>query len=382
MPLPPHLLDEAAQFLESHEESLRIKKILFCLAKKYWENNLTILSAFSFADLIEDILQLYPTQNQFQVTLVKLVKTLNRRNIYIEVSKVIFEQITKLYKHLEEEPQTAIIHASNPENSLATPHSSELLNTVAIELQNHREKARIKKVIYSVCKRRWENDLQLIDNYDFEKLIGELIKAYPTKVDLQQALVKLVQNINKQNLYLAVSNVILNQLGALYGDKQGVNGLEEEGIAQIINTQIIHVNITPNSVESQQLAHQKSGTSVIALNAQPAHQVQSVQPEQPKKAVDFFELRLEIMQYTNPLRAKVLMFYVLYKAWDKNNQDWAMLRSYSLDDLLREILQTARTLTEIEAKLYAAARVLNDFEANLQTASTIIEAIKPYIANN
>ncbi len=343
---------------------------------------MTILSAFSFADLIEDILQLYPTQNQFQVTLVKLVKTLNRRNIYIEVSKVIFEQITKLYKHLEEEPQTAIIYSGKPENSLTTPHSSELLNTVVIELQNHREKARIKKVIYSVCKRRWENDLQLIDNYDFEKLIGELIKAYPTKVDLQQALVKLVQNINKQNLYLAVSNVILNQLGALYGDKQGVNGLEEEGIAQIINTQIIHVNITPNSVESQQLAHQKSGTSVIALNAQPAHQVQSVQPEQPKKAVDFFELRLEIMQYTNPLRAKVLMFYVLYKAWDKNNQDWAMLRSYSLDDLLREILQTARTLTEIEAKLYAAARVLNDFEANLQTASTIVEAIKPYIANN
>jgi hypothetical protein len=382
MSLPPHLLDETAQFLESHEESLRIKKILFCLAKKYWENNLTILSAFSFADLIEDILQLYPTQNQFQVTLVKLVKTLNRRNIYIEVSKVIFEQITKLYKHLEEEPQTAIVHASNPENSLATPHSSELLNTVAIELQNHREKARIKKVIYSVCKRRWENDLQLIDNYDFEKLIGELIKAYPTKVDLRQALVKLVKNINKQNLYLAISNVILNQLAALYGDKQGVNGLEEEGINQIINTQIIHVNITQNSVESQQLAHQKLGTSVIALNSQPAHQVQFIQPEQPKKTLDFFELRLEIMQYTNPLRAKVLMFYVLYKAWDKNNQDWAMLRSYSLDDLLREILQTARTLTEIEAKLYAAARVLNDFEANLQTASTIIEAIKPYIANN
>jgi chemotaxis receptor (MCP) glutamine deamidase CheD len=88
------------------------------------------------------------------------------------------------------------------------------------------------------------------------------------------------------------------------------------------------------------------------------------------------------VQYTNPLRAKVLLFSVLYQSWDKNNQDWTMLRSYTLDDLLKELMQNYQAIEDIETKLFGAARVLNDFESNLQTASTIVEAIKPYMTNN
>jgi hypothetical protein len=382
MPLPSDLLNETVRHLENHQESIRIKKVIFCLCKKYWENTLNILNAFSLGDLIEELISAYPTLDRFKEALVKLVKTLNRPNIYTEVAKVTFDRISRLYKYLEEEPQTAIV---------ASPTSSEMLNAVASKLQSHQEQARIKKVIYSVCRRRWENDIQIIDSYSFPSLIRELIQHYPTKDELQRALIKLVQNINKQNLYLAVANIIVNQLGGLYNNKQRINNPIEESNTQFVNTQFVQVNnfnIISNPVEPQQPIPQNYGTSIIELNAQPVAEplpqdrFQTAQPEQLQKNFNSFELRLEIMQYTNPLRAKVLLFSVLYQSWDKNNQDWAMLRSYTLDDLLKELIQSAKNQTDIESKLFAAARVLTDFEANMQTASTIFEAIKPHLANN
>ncbi|AFY77905.1 hypothetical protein Ple7327_2622 [Pleurocapsa sp. PCC 7327] len=378
MPLPSDLLNETVRQLENHEESLRIKKVIFCLCKKYWENTLDILNTFSLSDLIEELISAYPTLDRFKEALVKLVKTLNRPNIYTEVAKVIFARISKLYKSLEEEPQTAIIASST---------SSEILNLVASKLRNHQEQARIKKVIYSVCRKRWENDIQIIDSYSLSSLIRELMQHYPTKDELQRALIKLVQNINKQNLYLAIANIIVNQLGGLYNNKQNLNTLKEETGTQIVNTQFVQINnfnSISNPVEPQQPIPQNFGTSVIDLSVEQASEVQpqSERSQQPQKTLNLFELRLEIMQYTNPLRAKVLLFSVLYQSWDKNNQDWAMLRSYTLDDLLKELIQSAKSLTDMESKLFAAARILTDFEANMQTANTIIEAIKPHLTNN
>ncbi|NJP18624.1 MAG: hypothetical protein HC763_06295 [Hydrococcus sp. CRU_1_1] len=187
----------------------------------------------------------------------------------------------------------------------------------------------------------------------------------------------------------------MTQLGNLYNNKQVTNHIEEEGNTQFTNPQFVQVNnsyyIAPNRIEPQPLANQNFGTSVIDLSAQPVIEQasqslppipQPSQPEQTPKIIDFFELRLEIMQYTIPLRAKVLLFSVLYQTWDKDNQDWAMLRSYSLEDLLKELIQNTKNINDIESKLFAASRVLTDFEANMQTAGTIVEAIKPFVTNH
>jgi hypothetical protein len=380
MPLPADILSATADRLENHEESLRIKKVLFCLSKKYWENSLTILSAFSFGDLIQELINNYSTIEGFKAALVKLVKTLNRPNIYTEVAKVIYDRVGRLYKYLEEEPQTAIVVSSA---------SFDALNSVALNLQSHQEQARIKKVIYSVCNRRWENDGRVIDNANYPHLIEELIRHYPTQEALQKALIKLVQNINKQNLYLAISNIIVERLGVLYNNKQGAIATEEEGNTQFVNTQFIQVNntynIAPTPIEAQPIERQNLETSVVNVSARASVEQHQPLPPPPlplsQRDLNMFEMRLQIMQYTNPLRAKVLLFSALYQNWDKNNQDWAMLRSYNLDDLLKEAMQTSKNLTDLETRLYGAAKVFTDFDASMQTINTILEAVKPYLTN-
>ncbi|MGH2412430.1 MAG: hypothetical protein ACRDEA_01775, partial [Microcystaceae cyanobacterium] len=57
MQLSSDSFNEIAQHLESHEEALRLKKLLFCVCKKYWENDSNILNNFATKDLIQEIVQ-------------------------------------------------------------------------------------------------------------------------------------------------------------------------------------------------------------------------------------------------------------------------------------------------------------------------------------
>ena len=125
-------------------------------------------------------------------------------------------------------------------------------------------------------------------------------------------------------------------------------------------------------------------TSVIDVaSEQMITELQQVQPppppSPPKPTYDIFEIRMEIMQYTNPLRAKILLFSLLFHPWDRSGQDWSTLRSYTLDDLLEQILQSGRSISEIEGKLYNMAIALHDPDSHLQTASTVVESVKPFL---
>lgn len=110
---------------------------------------------------------------------------------------------------------------------------------------------------------------------------------------------------------------------------------------------------------------------------QPIQVIQPVQPNSPQKTYDLFELRLEIIQYTNPLRVKILLLSLLDDhPWEGSKQDWSMLRSHTLDNLLEQLIDSGKSLVEVATKLYEIAKSQKDSEANLQTASTIIEALK------
>lgn len=378
MQLSSDSLNEIAVHLESHEESLRLKKLLFCLSKKQWENNLDVLNHFSVKDLIQEIVQINITLEQLALSLSTIVNTLNRPNVYTEVAKFIVNQFEQLYKELNNlTPVTQI----NPQNTqdLGTDF---LVDNVVNDLSNHKERARIKKLIFSICKNRWENEQAVIDNYDFKKLILEFYQLNPTREELKVTLGRVVIKLNKQNLYLLIAQIIFKYLEPLYESANFYQEVEIETENQEFITQIIHVS---HAFENPQRSAQASRrgefeTSIIELSEdQVVSELQYIQQVQPprNKSYNLFEMRLHIMQYTNPLKAKILLFSILYHPWDRNGQDWSMLRSYTLDDLLEQIISSSKKITEIEAKLDAIAKSMPAPEVNLQTASTLIETLKP-----
>lgn len=375
MQVSSSLLDEVVQSLENHQESLRIKKLLFCICKKYWENNPSILHNFSIKDLLEELLESNTNVNQLNLALYQLVKTLNRPHPYVELAKFIIYKTNQLYaeNNLQKNPITI-------ETFLGRKQDSQI-NKITEYLENHQQSSRIKKLIFCVCNNRWENNANIIEGYDFKSLILEIIQRNPTRKDLEIAFKKVVANINKQQTYNSIANLIRQQLDVFYSflDESKNKEYSHQSEQARNPTQIIPINnisIVSNNSVSQKPRTVEAEIAIIDLTPEQVTDLKKVQQQPLLSNYNPFDLRLEITQYTNPLRAKILLFSILYHPWDKTGQDWAMLRSYSLHDLLEQLISSGKSLIEIESSLHVMAKSLKDYDANMQTATTIIEAIK------
>ncbi|ACK64951.1 conserved hypothetical protein [Rippkaea orientalis PCC 8801] len=391
MQLSSDVFNNSVQYLENHQESLRIRKLIFCLAKKSWENDPNILNSYSLKELILELVQIIPNRDQLKLSLYKLVKSLNRPKVYAPVAKIIFDQIDYIYRDSHQD-NDFLEEVDVPVQSTHITNKEFLLEQAVESLNKHEQSERIKKLIFALSREQWENNLDQINSHGLKNLISELLQKYPNRADLEIAFNQLIGKINKRNLYLAISKVILTKLEAFYEDLSVSIDAKNQTIVSSYSTQIIplnNINYTPNqSGKNNQFQDLAFDTSVIDITSeQMKTEIQQIRnsvsvppPPAPKtKTYDIFELRLQIVQYTNPLQAKILLFSLLFHPWDRSGQDWSMLRSYTLDDLLEQLLQSGKPLAEIESKLYTAAKSLKDHEPYLQAASTLVETIKPFV---
>jgi len=96
MQLSIDVFNDVVRCLDSHEEKLRIKKLIFCICKKYWENDPNILNTVAMEDLVNELVQLKTSKEQLTFSVYKLVKNLSRPEVYAGVAPVIIKQISKL----------------------------------------------------------------------------------------------------------------------------------------------------------------------------------------------------------------------------------------------------------------------------------------------
>jgi hypothetical protein len=395
MALFSETLVETARYLEEHDEGQRVKKLVFCLCKKYWENDPNVLNSQSLESLLLELIQIKPSIEQLTFSLYKLVKTLNRPKVYAAVAKMILDRLGPIYAAKAEEEAAAppvvapaievesVEQATgfNPPLVSPTPSSALALSPqviadrIAHNLSQHPEVGRIEKLMFAVGKGYWENSLDKINQYGFVNLILELRQRYPYLAELRASFEQIVNNINKATLYLAIANVILQQMEKLY---DGPLAAEEVPAPE-----------PALAVVRRNTGHEQ--TAIVnfpapARSADPLLTVLGTVPVPPpsasketKQDYNLFDLRSEIMQYANPLRAKILLFSILFHSWNRNGQDWGMLRSYGLDDLIEQVILSQRPANEVELKLYAQAKEMPETEAYTHTATTLIKVLKPLL---
>ncbi|MBD2180071.1 hypothetical protein H6S82_09695 [Planktothrix sp. FACHB-1355] len=223
-------------------------------------------------------------------------------------------------------------------------------------LQQHENSTRIKKLIFGACHNVWENDLNKLQNFTFQDLLKKLFEANPTPENLKLTLDKVVKTLNKPGEYSVIATIIFEKVSKLYSN------IEEP-------TQVV-----------------SSGSKSPALAVQPIAQKQpdvatKSQVNQTVPPYDRFNVRMEIMKYTNPFRAKVLIFSTLYHQLSFSEQDLVTIRSYEFDDLLFNLYAFCETVRELEARLSSTARCLFEPEENSQAASAIIQTLKPFYTN-
>ncbi|MEH2150221.1 hypothetical protein [Nostoc sp.] len=243
------------------------------------------------------------------------------------------------------------------------------LDAVTKNLEQHENSKRIKKLIYSACKSIWENDENMLDRFKLQELIQELCRLNPNINNLNYSLSKIVKTLNKQAEYTLIASVISHEMQKLYITPDESTGIllnqphQEESTGILLNQ--------PH--QEEKIFYHPGQISSNSIDKSPNSKI--------KHQYNQFDLRQNIMKYTNPLRAKIVLFSALHKKFTFHEEDWLKLKSEKLDDLLLRLFDTCSTLQELESKLNSAVISLGKPDENIQAASAIIQSMRSLYGN-
>lgn len=209
------------------------------------------------------------------------------------------------------------------------------IHTLHQTLEAHQHHLRIKKLLLYACRRRWENDPVQLNAVSLQDLIREARSTFTTLEALRTRLYVVVSNLSKQAEYKLIADLILNQVSCLY--------TQQPSIAPPLSSP------TPTSPDLTQHTSRKS--------------------------YDPFEVRLAIMQHTNPLRAKILILSALHRPFNFGPQDWSILRTQTLHLLLVRLCAACGNIDVLQKRLLRVARLLPDPDEYVQAAGAIVQAL-------
>ena len=370
------MLTNIAQDVAQYKEAKRAKKLLFYVTQKYWENDWNILDQYSWESLLENLYENNPTIDDLKAVLYHAVNSLNRKEAYNQISKYILQRMLSLY----EENSSQV---SDKDDNQINQFDTVLIDKIVENIENHEEAPRMKKLIFAGCKQYWENDIDMIDLHDMQELIRELCQLYPTTKKLRNALDKIVSSINRQNFYSFIADTIVGELTYLYKyDPVRVESDSEEEDTRLILSKKTSSS-SPKTADKVYEPDQK----IQAILGEIIEDENCIEPVTSNLVVpwlkvdNLFDLKQEIMQYTNPLRAKVILFYTIYQI-DTNEQHWSVVRTCTLEDLLISMFQRyGHNVQKIEAELMAIAQSRIEGlepEDNLQAVNAIVKAVRHF----
>ena len=332
--LPPEqTFSEIVRRLEQDANAARIKKLILYACKNWWENDPDRLSVISLQSLVQELRYLNPTLEHLQYKLHLLVGTLSKQEEYLQVATTIIENLTGLYRSATPIEKTTI--NTNPLDAIG----GKLQNQITKILEQEVHSSRIKKLMIYAARKHWEADPLKIDQAEINRLISELAHQYPTIESLQIGLAAIVKSLNKPIEYAAIANMILREMGKLYS---------QEG--EVISPE------STNDLATQAVAPPSSQTA---------------------PAIELFDMRLEIVKFANPLRAKILLFSLVYYPFTYKEQDWSNLKLYSLGGLLRSVTTVCHSLEDLQSNLEVAAQQLNPPEDYVEVVRVILKSLKP-----
>ncbi|TAE54478.1 MAG: hypothetical protein EAZ76_08210 [Nostocales cyanobacterium] len=246
--------------------------------------------------------------------------------------------------------------------------NQSIIYEIAYKLDSHANSRRIKKLIFCASKNTWQNDIKILNQFKSSELLLDLYNNYPTIEHLNYTLLQIVNTLNKPEEYTVVANIILEELVRLYTKEEDTD------------------TITYLDPEESTYITGSSQPSDISPSL-----VEELKNHQIKYEYNPFDLRQNIMKYTNPLRAKMVLFSALNNKFDFQGDDWFKLKQEEFDTLLRKLFDTCASFEELEFKLNNSIISLGDQDENIQSVGAILQFMRnlygnivcdPYSENN
>lgn len=193
-----------------------------------------------------------------------------------------------------------------------------MIDEIAQTLETHSQAPRVRKLVFAVLNNRWENDLTVLDRQSLSQVLLLVCQRFPDLGQLQVALGRVVEALNKKSQYVPVAELIIEQLRSLY-----------------------------------------------------------TAPQQPDlQNFPWFDLRWQILKVTHPLRAKILLFSLVHHPFTHSEADWINLKLLSLGDLLKQVLERYTTLLDLTLALKKSAASLQEASEYAMVAQTLLQVLE------
>jgi hypothetical protein len=326
----PNLLQQVVKYLDRHQDAIRIKKMLYCLCTSRWEKDADYLDSINFQYLIEQIVRENNTLELFRVLLQNLIKTVNKPKQYIEIAKVIYLAIGQLYPEFRQEHVGRSTPA--PARSPATPtpapaHHPEPTNSAT-------------QGVASAFQRAYAPEPTQASNQGVPSALERAYAPAPTQA--------------------FTSQVVPSALERAYAPAATQQFESQVPASDDVDESAYETYYDPEFSAADRF---ESGGAASEDWTVPEY--------------DPFGLRQNVMSYTNPLRAKIILLVMLRPDFNFSSNSAATMRDYQLDDLLLEVLKTYPTVPQLEESMTDAVEQLVELEEYGKAANGLLQSLAP-----
>lgn len=378
------LLANALRHLSTHTHSLRIKKLVFATYQQAWENDPAVLDQFDLRSLLLSLRDRYPTLTEFEDQLKRVVAGLNRQDLYGEIAETIVKQLQPWYgRSLFQNPEAT----SEVFTQLTVRSLEERCQAIADQFDQSPDALRLRKLLHCLCHGGWENDPNRLSETYLPGLIQQTLTLAPRPQDLRYRLSRIVKYLNRRQQYTRLANQIMVGFQPLYQTQPEALA---EATALVEQTVLAEATVLADpSGPSSPIAEvyttlASSGydqpADLTTLHGTLSNPINSGSefsgPRRDRSSL--FDLRGDIIQYANPLRAKILLYSCLHGPFGYTTQDWSNLSRRTLDDLLQQTFEYCPTYSDLDSKLSIIAHCLGRVGDGGQVASAIAQAMRAY----
>ncbi|NJN22624.1 MAG: adenylate/guanylate cyclase domain-containing protein [Leptolyngbya sp. RL_3_1] len=252
-------LDTAVQTLKQDPDLRRVKKLLFGTRQNVWENDPTVLARFELQELLETLLEHYPTLDYLETAFNSIVARLNRQTSYLAVAGRILMAVQPVYDHRHRQqipPASAdqtILGA--PADATAITDGESIYQKIALQLTASPQAVRIRKLLHGVVNNRWENDPAILAQQNMDGLVASVYKIAPTVKELSYHLDRIVKRLNRQEHYARIAATVVGVFQQLYGLDEGTV------LANVEDKTTLNVGESP---QPSQLPHSEPSQAQLA----------------------------------------------------------------------------------------------------------------------
>lgn len=395
--------------LEALEYAPRIKKLLFCVVRQTWPTDGLMLESLGLETLLDELQERYSTLAEVETELSAVVSTLNKPAEYTLIANLVLSQIQPLYHHGE---------TGFRETRPLPPE--EAYEAIAQQIDQSTYRDRFKKLLLCATTNRWESDSTLLAALHLPTLLRTLRRLATRLSDLNAILTSIVATLNKPEEYAIIATVLVDYLKPLYPEPATAvaasPALETQAAEHTLDLTADGpppVPLAPPALKRSAAAETLAAEHTLDLTADcpaPAPADPAISETTAELAIDdpslpgialsaiapcaptpippkaptappleynLFDVKQDVMQYTNALQAKLLLTALLQgRAIAADAENFHTLRQMLLDQLLEQMLTRFSTFSALEERLRAIAPTLPPALEGPQTANALLQAVR------